>query len=110
MLVKTLFVLVLILFSTNLHASHARGVIKTLIVGKAGHQVYVQLAGAPQTCGSDHPLGFNYGLSLSSHGAAKEILSVLLAAQLAGREVTIQGAGVCSFEGSMEDISYVYLH
>jgi hypothetical protein len=107
---KIILVVTLFIFSTEAHASVYKGLIEKMIVGRQGHQVFVHIKGAPQTCGLDHSLGFNYAISLRDHGAGRSIYSTMLAAQMAGREITIQGDGVCTITPEMEDIGYVYIH
>jgi hypothetical protein len=109
-MVKSILVAMLSIVSMEANSSVFKGVIEKMIVGRQGHQVYVHLKGAPQTCGIDHPLGFNYAISLRDHGAGKSIYSAMLAAQMAGREITIQGNGVCTISLQLEDIGYIYVH
>ena len=88
---KSTFITIGVLFSGLSQASSVTGEIEKLIIGRQGHQVFVHIKGAPQTCGKDHSLGFNYAFSLKDHGAGKEILSAMLAVQVSGRRITIQG-------------------
>jgi len=101
---------ILALYSLSAHASHFTGKIEKLVIGRLGHQVFVHMKNAPATCGLDHPLGFNYAFSLESHSAGKEILSVLLAAKVADKQIGVQGTGACTISADMEDISYIYLY
>ncbi|TVZ41825.1 hypothetical protein P886_1175 [Alteromonadaceae bacterium 2753L.S.0a.02] len=107
---KKILLIFIIISSTNSFASSAIGNIGKLVIGRDGHQIYVELLGVPETCGSEHPIGFNYAISTNSHPMAKEILSTLIAAQVAGKKVTIQGGSTCTIDSRMEDISYIYLH
>ena len=107
---KKYLLLMLVLFASNSFSSNFRGVVEKMIVGSGEHRVYVHLKGAPKTCDNDHPLGFNYAFSLRDHGAGREIFSSLLAAQMAGKEVTVQGNSQCTVSTDMEDIGYIYTY
>ena len=101
---------VLMMFAvTNVEASTVTGTIEKMIIGRQGHQVYVHINNAAQTCNADHSLGFNYAISLRDHEAGKEIFSTLIAAQIANKRITIQGTELCTISETMEDISYIYL-
>lgn len=93
-------------------AGSGAGTVNQLLVGRNGHEVYVEIVGEISnfSCSESHPSGFNFGFSLSDHNAAKEMLAVLTAAQLSGKQVLIQGEGVCtSYDPRLESASYVIL-
>ncbi len=79
----------LMILTTNAFATSATGEVGKIIVGRLGHQIYIELLNAPQTCGQDHPQDYNYALSVNEYPMGKEILSVLIAAQVANKMVTI---------------------
>ena len=101
------FALMLLIGSAE--AGVVTGFVEKMIIGREGHQVFIHIKDAPQTCGQDHNLGFNYAFSLRDHGAGKEMLSAFMAAQVANKQVTIQGTGHCTVDAKMEDVSYLYL-
>ena len=107
---KYLLSVVALLSAESVYASNFTGSIEKLIIGREGHQVFVHIKDAPQTCGKDHSLGFNYAFSLRDHEAGKEILSALLASQLSGEKVTIQGDNTCSLSSEVENIGYIYTY
>ncbi len=96
--------------STGVQAGTTQtGKVGKLIIGREGHQVYINIKDIAQTCNKDHGMGFNYAFSLRDHEAGKEILSALMAAQIANKQVTVQGFGTCTITESMEDVHYIYL-
>jgi len=106
---KKTLILGLLMISELAIASSQTGTVEKMIVGRLGYQVYVHLSNA-STCSSEHPLGYNFAFSLNDHDAGKEILSTLLAAQMAQRQVTVQGMSQCTIDDRMEDISYVTIY
>lgn len=107
---KYLILIAALLSSGVCDASNAKGKIEKLIIGRNGHEVFVHLKNASQTCGRDHSLGFNYAFSIRDHEAGREMLSAMLAAKFAKREITIQGNNQCVMSPELETIAYIYSH
>ena len=107
---KNIILLMGLLVSFEALATNFTGHIQKMIVGREGHQIYIHMKDAPQTCGKDHPLGFNYAFSLRDNEAGEVIFSALLAAQVAKKAVTIQGQGPCTIDSHMENLGYIYTY
>lgn len=93
----------------TVYASSYAGYVEKLVVGRDGHQVFIHMKDAPTTCNLEHPLGFNYAFSLRDHEAGREMLSALLAANMAGTRVVVQGTDVCTISSDMENVAYIYV-
>ena len=94
------------------YAGQGVGSVAQLLVGRNGHEVYVQISGEITgfPCSTSHPNGFQFGFSLTDHEAAKAMLATLTAAQLSRSEIHLQGAGSCaSFDNRLENAAYVIL-
>jgi hypothetical protein len=103
----------IILFSVTagVEAGYAVGTVEKILVGRQGHEVYVQITGDIEDfpCASSHPNGYNYGFSLSGHAAGSEILSALMVAYSSGKTASVQGNATCNLNSQLEDIGYVRL-
>jgi hypothetical protein len=109
--IAALIVLITTLVAEPVHAGYAVGKVTQVLVGRLGTQVYIGVA-APQfvdwPCASTHPSGFRYAFVLSQ-SAAREMLATILTAQATGKNLQVVGAGTCTVDATMEDISYVVL-
>jgi hypothetical protein len=105
---KTLTAIAFCSLPLTSHAGDGVGTVGQVLVGRNGNQVFFELLnptinGWP--CGSTHPSGFRYVFLLTGPGDA--MLAAVLAAQAAGREIQVVGAGVCNIESNLETASYV---
>lgn len=88
-------------------AGQASGVITNLIVRDADGLVYVYLSGAPSGRPACASATVYWMIRDENSETGKKTYAALLAAQLAGRNVTIYGANTCLRWGDGEDISGV---
>ena len=93
------------------YAGTGSGLVKKLLVGRNGAEVYFELEGTKTgfPCSSSHPSGYDYAFSLTGHGAAAELYATLLAAYASGATIDVQGTGACTVESRLEDVSYLVL-
>jgi len=93
------------------HAGYATGPVGSVLVGRNGAEVYVELLTSAYDswpCTSTHPNGYRYALLLTWPGA-REMLATILAAQASGKSLTIVGGAVCTVDASVENMNYVIL-
>jgi hypothetical protein len=93
------------------HAGYGIGTVGQVLVGRLGDQVYVELLDpsiSSWPCGGTHPNGFRYAFLLSSPGG-EAMLSTVLTAQASGKRLQVVGAGVCTIDATVENVTYVIL-
>ncbi len=103
---KFSFLLAIGLIASNVMASTFTAKIKEILVYSDGNLVYVYPEGgvrSPPTC---HGLNGDYTSFLMSRNMAKEYLSTLLAAQLAGKTVQFTTAGTCTDQSVSDTLRY----
>jgi len=103
--------LLAIALTHSAYATTGTGKVGNILVGRSGTQVYVQLI-APTIvgtwpCASTRP-DYTYAFTLTQ-GGANAMLATLLAAQLSGKSVSVQGANICNQDFAIEDVSYLVL-
>ena len=107
----TVFTLVFFLSGTDAVATTFVGTIKNVVCHASGITDVCQVAVNGTV--SSHPciangLGWVYTLDGTNENG-KNLLSILLAAQVSRSVVTIGGTGVCNLVGSSEDLRHVYI-
>ena len=104
----TLLVLLSAAFSNPCFAV-GDGVIKELLVGRLGYQVFVKLEGNIGSISCRSRNDFHYYLNLNTPGS-REILSTLLTARATGQNITVVTSDRCDDEGQgLEVLHYVKL-
>ncbi|MDM3871230.1 hypothetical protein QSV34_07660 [Porticoccus sp. W117] len=103
-----MFLLFLFFFSSNNYAGQATGKIKDILIRDSDGLVYIILKNDAQV--SDKPAcatNSYWMIKDENSETGKRQLSALLAAQLAGKEITIVGYNTCTRWGDGEDINLV---
>lgn len=95
--------------ASHAHAGGGSGTVGQVVVGRQGHQVFVELTNESISdfpCASVHPNGFNFAFSTQSSGG-KDMLATVLAAKASGAHLYFVGNGTCNQDSMIEDASYI---
>jgi len=105
---RTIGLVIGLLMCSQAVAGYGIGTVGQVMVGRLGTQVYVEIRGTfpggfACTVRTD---GLRYAFLLSNSGG-KEMLATILAAKATGGTLQVVGAGTCSQDPGLEDVSYV---
>lgn len=109
---KVFISLIVLLTSISSHAAPSafNGTIKQVVchAKEISSICHLSVNGTPteQPCGAG---GWPYSF-IGTNAEGKNLLSILLAAQLSNSHVTIGGQGTCNIIGGSEDLRHVYIN
>lgn len=95
--------------ATQVFAGYGTGTVGSVLVGRQGYQVYVQLTGASFSgfyCGTPNPNSWQWSFSTQTQ-SGRDMLATVLAAKASGGTLQIVGLNSCSQDSTLEDVSYV---
>ena len=106
--ISTLMALSLVL-SANVFADSTGTIFRVVCHATGVSPVcHVSLNGTPTTLAACSTSGWHYTFD-GSTTEGKNVLSIILAAQLSKQTITIGGKGVCTLAGGSEDLRHVYI-
>jgi hypothetical protein len=88
-------------------AGNGQGTVGSILVGRLGYQVFVQILNPTFTsyaCGT--PGTWHFAFSTQNPGG-KDMLATVLAAKAAGISLVFVGTGTCTQDANLEDVSYI---
>jgi len=88
-------------------AGNGQGTVGSVLVGRLGYQVFVQVLNPTFTgyaCGT--PGTWHFAFSTQNPGG-KDMLATVLAAKAMGLSLVFVGSGTCSQDANLEDVSYI---
>jgi len=108
-IMKTVFgVMFLLMTSSVCIASSQTGTVRYLIVRASDGLVYFELNGPARSGKPDCTAAYNYFMIKDENsGSGKRQHAMLLAAELAGKSVSIEGTNTCTRWGDGEDVNSV---
>lgn len=96
--------------ATQVFAGYGIGTVGSVLVGRLGYQVYVQLTNASFSnfaCGTPNASStWQWSFSTQSQ-SGRDMLATVLAAKASGTTLQVVGTGTCSQDPNLEDASYV---
>ena len=90
-------------------AGSGQGTVSSVLVGRLGYQVYVQLTNASFTgfaCGNPNPSSWQWAFSTQTQ-SGRDMLATVLAAKATGVTLYVVGTNTCSQDPALEDVAYV---
>jgi hypothetical protein len=90
-------------------AGTGQGKVGSMVVGRLGYQVFVQITDATFAqfaCGTPNANNWTFAFSTQNPGG-KDMLATVLAAKTSGATLIFVGNGQCTQDPAMEDVSYV---
>ena len=90
-------------------AGTGQGHVGSVLTGRLGYQVFVQLTNATFTsfgCGNPNSGTWQYAFTTQSQGG-KDMLATLLWAKATQTQIILVGGGTCSQDAGLEDVSYI---
>ncbi len=106
---KKIYILICLLLMPSFVLAHGIGTISSLLVGRLGYQVMVNISGSVDPVECRTRTDWQYYLDLTTPGA-KEMLATLLTAKSTGQKIYVVSTGTCDSTGQgAEVISYLML-
>jgi hypothetical protein len=90
-------------------AGTGQGTIGSILTGRLGYQVFVQITGASFNgfaCGTPSTGSWQFAFMTQNQGG-KDMLATLLSAKAMGLQVIMVGGGTCSQDAALEDVNYI---
>lgn len=96
-------------FAAHATAGTGQGHVGSVLTGRLGYQVFVQLTNATFTsfgCGTPNTGSWQFSFTTQSQGG-KDMLATLLWAKATQTQIILVGNGTCGQDPGLEDVNYI---